>query len=157
MYEIDSKLKKLAQDGTPIHVSMIGCGQMGKDIIAQISKMDGMVCDIVVDLSTEHRSWTAIVRPGYAESDIVITDDRPRPRPPSPPAGKWPPPATRWLLLPPRRRSSSTPPVPPKWGARVTMECIFYKRHIVMMNVECDVTIGPLLRRMCEQAASSTP
>ena len=75
MYEIDSKLKKLAQDGTPIHVSLIGCGQMGKDIIAQISKMDGMVCDIVVDLSTE-TVLDGYRQAGYAESDIVITDDQ---------------------------------------------------------------------------------
>ena len=103
MYEIDSKLKKLAQDGTPIHVSLIGCGQMGKDIIAQISKMDGMVCDIVVDLSTE-TVLDGYRQAGYAESDIVITEDQAEAE------------ATSWLLLPPRRRSSSTPPVPPKWA-----------------------------------------
>ena len=53
MYEIDSKLSELERKGTPVHVSLIGCGQMGKDIVAQISKMQGIVCDIVVDIDTE--------------------------------------------------------------------------------------------------------
>ena len=53
MYEIDSKLMELEDKQTPIHVSLIGCGQMGKDIIAQISKMKGIVCDIAVDIDTD--------------------------------------------------------------------------------------------------------
>ena len=37
MYEIDRKLETLHQQGTPIHAALIGAGQMGKDIIAQIA------------------------------------------------------------------------------------------------------------------------
>jgi predicted homoserine dehydrogenase-like protein len=40
----------------------------------------------------------------------------------------------------------------PALGAAITMECLERKKHIVMMNVECDITIGPLLRRKAEQA-----
>ena len=37
-------------------------------------------------------------------------------------------------------------------GALVTLDAIAHKKHVVMMNVECDVTIGPMLRRLAEQA-----
>lgn len=53
MYEIDRKLETLHQQGTPIHAALIGAGQMGKDIIAQIAGMRGMTLDIVVDLSID--------------------------------------------------------------------------------------------------------
>ncbi|GAH94018.1 unnamed protein product, partial [marine sediment metagenome] len=35
-------------------------------------------------------------------------------------------------------------------GALVSLDCFDRKKHIVMMNVECDVTIGPILGRMAE-------
>lgn len=151
MYEIDSKLKKLAQDGTPIHVSLIGCGQMGKDIIAQISKMDGMVCDIVVDLSTE-TVLDGYRQAGYAESDIVITDDQAEAEAAIATGRKVATTSYKLAVAAAQTQVVIDATGSPEMGARVTMECIFYKRHIVMMNVECDVTIGPLLRRMCEQA-----
>ena len=62
MYEIDSKLLELEAKGTPIRVSLIGCGQMGKDIVAQISKMKGIECDIVVDVDP------AIAVDGYRQA-----------------------------------------------------------------------------------------
>jgi predicted homoserine dehydrogenase-like protein len=37
-------------------------------------------------------------------------------------------------------------------GARITLECVRHKKHITMMNVECDVTAGPVLRDLCRQA-----
>lgn len=40
----------------------------------------------------------------------------------------------------------------PEMGARVTLDCIRYQKHIVMMNVECDITVGPILRQLCEKA-----
>jgi predicted homoserine dehydrogenase-like protein len=40
----------------------------------------------------------------------------------------------------------------PELGAAIALAAIAARKHIVMMNVECDVTIGPLLRRRAEAA-----
>lgn len=40
----------------------------------------------------------------------------------------------------------------PELGARISLLCFDHKKHIVMMNVECDVTVGPILRKMAENA-----
>jgi predicted homoserine dehydrogenase-like protein len=40
----------------------------------------------------------------------------------------------------------------PELGAKIAFDAIANKKHIVMMNVECDVTIGPILRRLAENA-----
>ena len=74
MYEIDRKLMELEDKQTPIHVSLIGCGQMGKDIIAQISKMKGIVCDIAVDIDTDF-VLDGYGQAGYSPEDIVVAED----------------------------------------------------------------------------------
>ena len=40
----------------------------------------------------------------------------------------------------------------PEMGARISWNAIKHKKHIVMMNVECDVTIGPILSQMARNA-----
>ena len=40
----------------------------------------------------------------------------------------------------------------PELGVSIALECIRARKHIVMMNVECDVTVGPILNRMAREA-----
>lgn len=151
MYEIDTKLEALAQAGTPIHVALIGVGQMGRDIVAQISEMQGMVCDIAVDIRTE-TVVSAFRESGFpaekiavahtleeveaalSDGKVVAADDY------------------RLAVAAKRIQSVIDATGSPEMGARITMECIFHRKHIVMMNVECDITIGPILRKLCNQA-----
>lgn len=150
MYEIDKKLEQLEAEGTPIHVSLIGAGQMGKDIVSQISAMKGMECDIVVDVSEE------IAMDAFTQADYqgeIITAFTVEEAEAAIAAGKK-------VITTDYEIAIKAGPIQsvidatgsPEMGARVTMKCIFYKKHIVMMNVECDITIGPILRKMCEQA-----
>ena len=150
MYEIDTKLEELEKAGTPVRVALIGAGQMGKDIVAQIAGMKGITCDIVVDISTEiaedayrqakctqevvEANTLADAEKALAEGKKVVTTDY------------------RIAVRAQQITNVIDATGSPEMGARVTMECIFYKKHIVMMNVECDITIGPLLRKLCEQA-----
>lgn len=149
MYEIDQKLEKLELEGKPIGVSLIGAGQMGKDIAAQISQMKGMrlvcVVDLTLELAMKAYEVAGIPNAGSAETleeaekiiasggCVATTDYRL---------------AVRLGAV----QSVIDATGSPEMGARVSMECIFYKKHIVMMNVECDITIGPILRRLCHQA-----
>ena len=40
----------------------------------------------------------------------------------------------------------------PEIGAKVAWEAIRHKKHIVMLNVEADITIGPLLKQQADEA-----
>ena len=42
MNEIDRRLVELDKQNKAIHLSLIGAGQMGKDIVAQVSSMIGI-------------------------------------------------------------------------------------------------------------------
>ena len=150
MYEIETKLEQLEREGTPIRVGLIGTGQMGKDIVAQIAGMHGMECDIVVDLTVDI-ARDAYIQAGFAgevveaatveEAEAAIA------------AGKKVVTTNHKIAIEAKQITNVIDATgSPEMGARITMDCIFFKKHIVMMNVECDVTIGPILRRLCEQA-----
>lgn len=150
MYEIDTKLEELEKAGTPIRIALIGAGQMGKDIVAQIEGMKGITCDIVVDVETE------IARDAYIQARCAeeVAEAASQEEVEEALAAGKKVVATDYRIA--VRASKITNVIDatgsPEMGARITMECIFQKKHIVMMNVECDITIGPLLRKMCEQA-----
>ncbi len=73
MYEIDKKLEQLQAQGSPIHVGLIGAGQMGTDIVAQVECMVGMEIAVVVDLKTETAA-KAYKLSGF-KGAVVETDD----------------------------------------------------------------------------------
>lgn len=151
MYEIDSKLLELEAKGTPIRVSLIGCGQMGKDIVAQISKMKGIECDIVVDVDPAI-AVDGYQQAGYPAGKIVVADNLEAAEEAVSAGKKVASSNYRLAVAASRTQVVIDATGSPEMGARVTMECIFHKRHIVMMNVECDVTVGPILRKLCDQA-----
>lgn len=150
MYEIDSKLAKLHEEGRPIRVGLIGAGQMGKDIVAQIAKMKGMECDVVVDLTPEIAK-DAYLQSGY-EGDIVEASTVAEAQKAIADGKKVVSTNYRVAVETSQIQSVIDATGSPEMGAHITMDCIFFKKHIVMMNVECDITIGPILRKLCEQA-----
>jgi Predicted homoserine dehydrogenase len=151
MYEIDTRLEKLHSQGTPIRTALIGAGQMGKDIVAQIQKMKGISCDIVVDIDISN-AYEAYRVAGYSDEDIAYAKDENEAAAALKEEKKVVADsylvATRTGII----QSVIDATGSPEMGARTTMECIFNKKHIVMMNVECDVTIGPILKKLCKEA-----
>ena len=150
MYEIDTKLKELEEKGTPISVALVGAGQMGKDIVAQISGMQGMVISVVVDIRTDI-CLDAYRLSGVTEG-VCVTEDLEEAEN-----------AFRQGLYIATTdykiatRLSGVQAVvdatgSPEMGARISLDCFDHLKHIVMMNVECDITVGPILRKMAEKA-----
>ncbi len=150
MYEIDSKLKQRKNDGNPIVVGLVGAGQMGTEIITQIGLMDGMEIGVVVDLDA------GIASAGYKymkdKPQVLATDDLDEAEKASGSGKKI---ATSNYKLATRLSRvdviiDATGSV--EMGAVTSLDAINYKKHIVMMSVECDITIGPILRKMAENA-----
>lgn len=150
MIEINTRLKKLEAAGTPIVVGLIGSGQMGREIIATIGEMKGMTVGVVVDLDAE------IAKAGYR-------DDRANPTvaeasTPEHAQELWE--SGKHIATTDYRVATRMPAVDVvvdatgsvEMGAKVALDCMDHKKHIVMMSVECDITVGPALRRMAENA-----
>ncbi len=150
MYEMDAKLQELQESGTPIMVALVGAGQMGKDIVAQIGQMPGMEVAVVVDLKMD-TCMDAYRQAGITEN-IVMTND-PEEAQEAIRRGKRI--ATTSYQIATRAQGIQSvidATGSPEMGARISLECFDHKKHIVMMNVECDVTVGPILRKMAEKA-----
>ena len=150
MYEIDSKLKQREKDGNPIIVGLIGSGQMGTEIVTQVGIMDGMEIGVVVDLDT--RTSSAGYKYMKDKPDILATDDLDEAEKAFETGKKI---ASADYKLATRLSAvdvivDATGSV--EMGAITSQDAINYKKHIVMMSVECDITIGPILRKMAENA-----
>jgi predicted homoserine dehydrogenase-like protein len=150
VYEVDTRLLEREKENRPIRIGLVGAGQMGTEIVCQVGEMVGMEIAVIVDL-TEERS-----RAGYSyskkqkkvvfaanlnEAEAAVAD------------GKWVAAVDYHLVT----RLSAVDAIidatgSTKMGAEIAMDGIYNKKHIVMMNVECDVTIGAILRKMAEDA-----
>ncbi len=150
MYAINEKLDELHRLGTPIRVDLIGIGQMGTDILAQVGLMKGIEISVAVDLTTDRVLQGLEVARDLREP--VITDDVSEAAQ-AIDSGKVVA-STRFEV------ATRTPAAQvvidatgsPEMGARIALDAINHNKHIVMMNVECDVTIGPILRQMADNA-----
>ncbi len=127
--------------GRPVQVGLIGAGQMGTDIVVQISQMPGIEIAAVADIAPDRVSQAAEL----AGREVDIVSDE---------AGlvaanrKGRIAATNSLDL-----ICRSPIVNviidatgnPEAGSRVALTAIAARKHIVMMNVEADITIGSYL------------
>lgn len=150
MYEIDAKLIERQEQNNPIHVALVGAGQMGKEIVCQIALMVGMEMNIVVDLEAE-TCVRAYRNSGY-EGEVVVTNDVAEAEAAIAAGKKVASTDYRVAVSAAQIDSVIDATGSPEMGARVSLLCFNNKKNIVMMNVECDITIGPILRQMAENA-----
>ncbi|TVR75701.1 MAG: NAD(P)-dependent oxidoreductase, partial [Spirochaetaceae bacterium] len=150
MNEINTRLQQREKEGRPIMVGLVGAGQMGSEIVSQIGEMRGMEACVVVDTTAERaqkgfehtrKHPEVVVVNTLAEAERAVS------------AGKCVA-ATDYRIA---TRLSRVDAVIDATGstrmaAIVSMDAIDHKKHIVMMSVEADVTVGPILRRFAENA-----
>ena len=150
MNAFDNRLQEREAAGNPVAVSVVGAGQMGTEIISQIGEMVGMDVFVVVDLTLER----AVAGYSYSKknTEVVKTNDMITAEN-AVAAGKRV--ATTDYRI--ATRLSKVEAVvdatgQTEMGAIVALDSFDHKKHVVMMNVECDVTIGPMLNRLAKNA-----
>ena len=144
-------LERRRREGRPVRVGLIGAGQMGTDIIVQTSLMAGIEVVAAADAIPENVSAACKIAGGRARSPEVVDDasgvDRAVAR-------------GRLAVGRSYRDVCGAQSVDvvidatgnPNVGAQVALATIAAAKHIVMMNVEADVTIGAYL---ASQAAAA--
>ncbi len=151
MNAINERLLALEAKGTPVAIGLIGAGQMGQEILCQVQLMKGARVPIVVDVSFERAELACamaqvdraqVVRVhSVEEAEMAIAAGRVAA------AMDW-----RLVTALPGVQAVVDATGSPELGVVIAMEAIRAKKHIVMMNVECDVTVGPILRRLANEA-----
>ena len=151
MLGLNYKLEKLEKAGTPILTGIIGAGQMGQGMVSQMYLMEGMNPAIVVDINTE-LAKKALLHAGVAEDKIKYT--------------KCPCEADEWISQGNFVVTDDSKVVTDskkievlieatgvtEVGAKIALDTIMGKKHLVMLNAETDVVIGPLLKKLADNA-----
>jgi predicted homoserine dehydrogenase-like protein len=148
---IHHKLQALQQEGNFIRVGLIGAGQMGRGMIAQIAAMKGMQVVATADIRTEN-AIHAYENAGFTSSQIVQTEQLEKAER-AITQGQVVVTFDMQLVL----QLSAVDVIVdatgiPNLGAEIAWKAILAKKHIVMLNVETDVTVGPLLYQMARAA-----
>ena len=147
---IQQKLLKRHAAGTPIRVGWVGAGRMITGAICQTALMKGMrnavICDIRVEAAVR-----AFEINGVKKKDVLLAgsvgaaNDAIR-------AGK--PVITQDSRMMPELEVDCVVEGTgvPEVGAEVAFRCIQGGKHIIMLNVEADVVVGPILHQMASRA-----
>ena len=149
--EIYERLQNREAEGHPIRVGLVGCGQMGSGLVHVTNQIVGMDIVAISDIDV-NRPLATLEAIGAPESEVCVTDklgeasDALR-------AGKWLVTGDAVLLT---RLDALDAVVEAtgltEVGSRVARSCILHSKHVIMLNVETDVTVGPLLHRLAKKA-----
>ena len=143
-------LAELERNGNPVRLGLIGCGEMGTDIISRVAHMDGISVAAIAELAPENAVNSVEIAYGNIDrcqitssakgfnqtidaGRIAITEDACR------------------VLDHPRVDVIIDATGIPSVGADVGLQAINNGKHLVMMNVEADVCIGHYLRREADR------
>ncbi len=145
-------LAQRAAANEPIRVGIIGAGKFGGGLVAQISQMRGMETAVIADIDLDRARETYAVAGGIPAESVQVAgganaiDDAIR--------------ASKPVVVEDGRLITESDLVDvvveatglPEVGARMAHQALHNRKHVVMVNVETDVTIGPLLRRLADAA-----
>lgn len=148
---LSKDLRDREASDNPINVGLIGTGEMGTDIVTQVAQMPGIRVAGVAEIRADAARKT-IETAGHSVSDAEQTDSE----------------SAIEHCIANRRiaicenaelicRSDNIDVLidatgNPGVGAELAMLGMENGKHIVTMNVEADVTIGPFLKRQAERA-----
>jgi predicted homoserine dehydrogenase-like protein len=147
MSDLFRKLQKIAADGKPVRVGLIGAGKFGSMFLSQVPRTPGIHLMGIADLSPSRavqslrrvgwsdaqfaaRSWAEAVRDG----STFVTDD------------------AEALIARPELDIVIDATGSPAAGIRHVLLCCEHRKHVVMVNVEADALAGPLLARRAQEA-----
>jgi predicted homoserine dehydrogenase-like protein len=145
---INSELAERHRAGNPVKVGLIGAGQMGVDVAAQVTKMKGIEIVAIADID---------IRRAKAAYEIAGTEGETRQADSAEQANRLVA-QGKCVYAPDYRIITDMGGIDvmlestgvPEIGAKAALRSARSGQHLAMMNVETDITVGPLLRRYAE-------
>ena len=142
-----AKLQRLAADGKPLRVGMIGAGKFGSMYLSQVPRTPGIHMVGIADLSPD-RAKAALRNVGWKDDFFAASSLEQ--------AAKQ----GNTAIIDNGMALITSPYVDiiidatgnPAIGIAHVLACCEHKKHIVMVNVEADALAGPLLKRRADEA-----
>jgi predicted homoserine dehydrogenase-like protein len=151
MLGVNYKLAELEEKGKKINFGIVGAGQMGMGMVSQVMLMKGVRPAVVADINLEN-AFKAYTNAGVSPEDIAkvstVAEANEKME-----LGKY-------IVTDNAEIASKTNKVDvaidatgvPEVGAKIAIDAINNKKHIVMLNVETDVCIGSILKKLADNA-----
>lgn len=151
MLRMNKRLKKLSTEDKDIKVGIIGAGKMGKGLVSQMSRIKGMIPALVVNRNIE-KAINALLSAGISKEDILvsnsISDINAAIK-----KGKFV--ASEYMDVVAKIdeiQAVVDATGVPETGAIIALDAIKNNKHIIMLNVEADSVVGPILYKLAESA-----
>ncbi|MEB7421401.1 SAF domain-containing protein [Staphylococcus arlettae] len=131
-----SKLLEREAEKQPIKVGIIGAGQMGYGMVSQIAHIPGMIVVGISDINIENaeKARNAFNDASDEHIDIEISEN------------------FEDIIYSKRPEIIVDATGIPEVGAQIAFETLLAKKHLVLLNVEVDITIGPIMKKLYDSA-----
>jgi predicted homoserine dehydrogenase-like protein len=151
MLNMNSKLEQLEASGKKINIGLIGAGKMGCGMTSQMTCMRGINPAIIADRNLD-KAQKAYIMAGISKDDIVVAS--------KPSEAENALIRKKFVITEDFEIATKTPYIDVvvdatgglEVGAQIALNSIYNKKHVVMLNVETDVTVGPILKKMADSA-----
>ncbi|MFD1420687.1 NAD(P)H-dependent oxidoreductase [Lactiplantibacillus songbeiensis] len=126
------QLEEREAEGNPIKVGVIGAGQMGFGMISQIAGIPGMVVKGISDINIDNakKAMESFNANSKKPEEILISTD------------------FKEIVHSDQVEVVVDATGVTEVGAQLALETLIAKKHLVLLNVEIDVTIGPLMKKL---------
>ena len=130
--QIYKQLLQREENDNPIRVGVIGAGQMGTGMIAQIATIPGMCVTGISDINLTAAQQAAKDYKASAnkKNDILVSKN------------------FKEVIQAKEVEIIVDATGVPEVGAKIALETLLAKKHLVLLNVEIDITIGPLMHKL---------
>ncbi|MFW6082499.1 MAG: NAD(P)H-dependent oxidoreductase [Chloroflexota bacterium] len=147
--EIYERLQERAALDHPIRVGLVGCGQMGSGLVHVIDRIAGMETAAIADLNVD-RAVETLKSLGIPDSKVCVTNERGKAED-ARQSGDFVVTEDAVMLAELDHLDAVVEATGiTEVGSRVAWNCVMRGRHVIMLNVETDVTVGPLLHRLAK-------
>ena len=148
---MNKKLIQMAKENKSIKVAIVGAGKMGKGLINQMSRINGMEPSLVINRNGE-KGIKALISAGIPKEDIVFTN--------SLETINFQLEKGKYVVSEYTDLAAKTNEIQaivdatgvPEVGAKLSLDAIKNKKHIIMLNVEADSVVGPILYKYAKDA-----
>ncbi|MET3560638.1 putative homoserine dehydrogenase-like protein [Bartonella japonica] len=143
-------LKKRAENHPPIRIGLIGCGEMGTDLLSSVAQMDGIIIAAVATRTPSRVFEAALL--AYGEDGHVCEVESTHALTKTIEKGLIATTSDINLVLCHEQIDIIVDATGyPEIGAEIGFKALENNKHLVMMNVETDVTIGIYLKHEADK------
>ena len=143
-------LDRQSTTGRPVRVGLVGAGQMGRGFVAQVRKIAGMEVVAVADIDVQ-RATSALKAAGI--ENVVTGDDHDKLTSVVADGGTVAVTDSSLLTALPVDMVIDATGVP-EIGAQIALRGLLSGKHVGLLNVETDITVGWLLSRIAAQSGA---